>query len=157
MATVLSVCISVCLLIMRRWVFMCASACWRCSKVKVPVRWSSVCPAVFLSVPQSSPARYEIQSLTTTAYSKGKKGKGTPTRVERMGPGLIPNSRQWACRWQYAWSWTRWWAATTSHQAHSDTHMHVITFRQAHSYLPSRRASPFSGQHQLILLRDRGT
>ena len=44
------------------------------------------------------------------------------THIERKGPELIPDSRQSACRWQHAYSWTRWWAATTSHKAHSDTH-----------------------------------
>ena len=51
-----------------------------------------------------------------------KKIKGTDIRVEHRWPELIPDSRQSACRWQHAWSWTRWWAATTFHQAHSDTH-----------------------------------
>jgi len=46
--------------------------------------------------------------------------------VERRGPELNPDSRQSACRWQHAWSWTLWWAATISHQAHNDTHMHII-------------------------------
>jgi len=34
---------------------------------------------------------------------------------------------------------------------------YAITFRQAHGYLPIRRASLSYGQYQIILLGDRGT
>jgi len=78
-----------------------------------------------------------IEQMSVVTTKVKVKGKGTHTCVEHRGPELIPDCRQSACGWQHAWSWTQWWAAATSHQAHSDTHMHIMNpVIGCHYFLP---------------------
>jgi len=68
------------------------------------------------------------------------KVKASHTRYRALSPQLIPVYRQ---------------SAAGDHTS-STGGIAAITFRQACSYLPSRRASPTFGRYQVILVGDRG-
>jgi len=72
--------------------------------------------------------------------NKGK-GKGFPYSIPSVGPGADPGTG----------------SQPAGDRKSSTRRQAAITFRQACSYLPSRRASPLFGRYQVILLGDRGT
>ena len=76
------------------------------------------------------------QSLTRT------KGKGFPYSIPSVGPGADPGVQAVSLQ------------VTVSHPPGGRL---PLLFRQACSYLPSRKASPPFGRYQVILLGDRGT
>jgi len=78
-----------------------------------------------------------LKCLMTVFWLSIKVKVKVPILMSSIGSQeLIPDSRQSACRWQHAWSWTQWWAATTSHQDRSDTHMHVMNPAVGCHYFP---------------------
>jgi len=79
--------------------------------------------------------------VSSRVRDKGK-GKGFPYSIPSVGPGADPGVQ--AVSLQVTVKSSTWGLA-------------AITFRQACSYLPSRRASPPFGRYQVILLGDRGT
>jgi len=77
-------------------------------------------------------------------YSKkSKKGKGFPYSLPSVRPGADPGVQAVSPQ------------VTISHPPGG--RLPLLNFRQACSYLPSRRSSPPLGQYQVILLGDGGT